>query len=173
MRALIAALALAGACRPTPAAPAAPSAPAAPHRDELVGQLAPAFASPAVGSAGSVALADLAGHVVVVDFWASWCAPCAAAVPYLDAWQHAYAARGLRVVGISSDDDDGDIARYAAAHQIAFAVARDDGDKIATAYRVAALPTLVVIDKQGVVRYVDVGGRDFAALEAAVVRLLQ
>jgi cytochrome c biogenesis protein CcmG, thiol:disulfide interchange protein DsbE len=155
------AFAFAGACaRPTPTAP---------RRDEIVGHPAPRFALPVVGGADSLALASLTGHVVIVDFWASWCTPCEAAVPHLDAWQQRYPS--LRIVGVSGDDD-GDIARYASTREIAYPLVRDDGDAVATEYQVAALPTLVVIDRIGVVRYVDVGGRNFGAIETIVAKLV-
>jgi cytochrome c biogenesis protein CcmG/thiol:disulfide interchange protein DsbE len=155
------ALVLAVACTHAP--------PAAPHAGGLVGSSAPRFALPVVGGADSLALASLTGHVVIVDFWASWCTPCDAAVPQLDAWQRRYPS--LRIVGVSGDDD-GDIARYASTREIAYPLVRDDGDAVATAYQVAALPTLVVIDRIGVVRYVDVGGRDFGAIETIVAKLV-
>jgi thiol-disulfide isomerase/thioredoxin len=144
--------------------------PAAPHGNGLVGSPAPRFSLPVVGRGDSLALASLNGRVVIVDFWASWCTPCEAAVPHLDAWQQRYA--DLRVVGISGDDGD-DIARYASTRTIAYPLVRDDNDAVAAAYHVAALPTLVVIDRAGIVRYVDTGGRDFGAIETIVAKLLR
>ncbi|HEY1547477.1 MAG TPA: TlpA disulfide reductase family protein [Kofleriaceae bacterium] len=138
---------------------------------DLVGRSAPPFALPIVGRDGSVALAKLAGHVIVVDFWASWCTPCEAALPHLDDWQRRFATRGLTVVGISGDDV-ADIAKFAATRDIAFPLVRDDGDEVASSYRIGALPTMVVIDKSGVVRYIDVGGRNFGAIETILVQLL-
>jgi cytochrome c biogenesis protein CcmG/thiol:disulfide interchange protein DsbE len=156
------ALVLACACTHAP--------PAAPHDSGLVGARAPRFALPVAGGSDSLTLASLSGHVVVVDFWASWCTPCEAAVPHLDAWQRQFP--DLRVVGVSGDDA-ADIARYASTRAIAYPLVRDDEDAVATAYRVAALPTLVVIDRIGVVRYVDVGGRNYGAIETTIAKLLR
>ncbi|HTR51859.1 MAG TPA: TlpA disulfide reductase family protein [Kofleriaceae bacterium] len=127
----------------------------------LVGKPAPRFAE----------LADRAGHVVIVDFWATWCRPCVAAVAELDDLQQRYERRGLRVIGVSSEAP-AEVTRFTSDHPIAYALVRDDGDQVAAAYRVGALPMLVVIDRAGIVRHVDVGSGDFTSVEAVVVDLL-
>jgi len=157
------------------AAPPHVATPAPPQHSDthaLVGTPAPHFTLPVIRGSDSADLVGLAGHVVVVDFWASWCQPCTTAVPLLNAWRDKYDARGLRVIGVSGDEAS-EIARYATENQVGFTVARDDDDKVAAAYQVVGLPTLVVIDKTGIVRYIDVGARDLAAVEARVAALLE
>jgi len=136
--------------------------------DTLINQPAPTFDLPVVANSGSAKLADLAGKVVLVDFWATWCGPCADAVPEIEALHEKYAARGLRVVGIS-DDDAADIASYARDHAITYPLARDKGDVVAGSYWRAAIPMLVLIDRAGIVRSV---GADRSQLEAMLVKLL-
>jgi cytochrome c biogenesis protein CcmG/thiol:disulfide interchange protein DsbE len=142
-------------------------------RAQLLGKPAPDFALPVLANTGSAKLADLAGSVVVLDFWATWCGPCERTMPALQALHVKYAARGLRLVGISEDESDADIAAYARDHALTYPLARDDDGALARAYWHAALPTLVVIDRAGIVRRVEVGIPDFAALEAALVDLLK
>jgi peroxiredoxin len=146
---------------PRGAGPLEPRPSALAIADALVGKPAPRF----------VELAGLAGDVVIVDFWATWCAPCVKSVAQLGELQARYGERGLRIIGVSSEAPE-DIARFTADHPIAYTLARDDGDRIAAAYDVGALPMIVVIDKAGIVRYIDIGARDFASVEAAVVDAL-
>lgn len=147
----------------------------------LVGRRAPGFTVPIFGSSQPAAadLAELTGHVVLVDFWATWCAPCIAVVPRLNELQQRYGPDGLRVIGLSSDAPD-EVARFASGHGVSYTLASDAGDKVAATYQVSGLPMLVLIDRAGIVRYVDVGGRDWSAagggqsgLEAAVAAVMR
>jgi thiol-disulfide isomerase/thioredoxin len=145
-----------------------------PDLDELqgrfVGQPAPDFALAAMSGPTSAKLADLKGHVVIVDFWATWCGPCAMAMPHLVDLAHRY--KDLRVVGIS-DEDESDIRAYVAAHKIDYTIARDADDVVTGHYLVTGLPTLVIIDKAGVVRALHVGAGDFDTIEAEVQQYLK
>ena len=128
-------------------------------RDQLLDKPAPAFAIEKVAGPHAAALKDLKGQVVVVEFWATWCGPCRSTMPTLSAWQKKYGAQGLRVVGISAETREA-IDEFLAARgkeAPAYTILRDDGGKVSSAYAVPAIPTLVVIDRAGVVRFAEVG----------------
>ena len=139
-------------------------------QQRLVDKPAPDFTLTTVAGPPVAGLADLRGHVAIVDFWATWCGPCGYAMPHLVALAHKYP--DLRVVGIS-DEDAGDITAYVKAHGVDYTIARDADDVITGHYLVTGLPTLVMIDKAGVVRALYVGAGDFDAIEADVRRLLK
>jgi thiol-disulfide isomerase/thioredoxin len=140
-------------------------------RDMLVDQPAPAFDLPVLVGGGPAKLADLKGSVVVVDFWATWCGPCKVLVPHLNDLSHKFPA--LHIIGVSSEDD-ADIRRYAVDERVAYTLASDVDSRAFGAYFGSALPMLVVIDKTGVVREVELGaGGDTSALDGLIEKLLQ
>jgi thiol-disulfide isomerase/thioredoxin len=137
-----------------------------PDRPEqaLVGKPAPAFKF-----TRPFQLSQLAGHVVLLDFWATWCGPCEITASRLDEWHHQFPE--LRIVGIS-DEEAAQIQQYVAEHKLAYPMATDPGDATAHEYMVQALPTMVLIDKSGIVREVHVGIPDLDALEGRIRQLM-
>jgi thiol-disulfide isomerase/thioredoxin len=143
-------------------------------RMDLVGTFAPPWKDlQTVSGAFPSSLADIRGHVVVLDFWATWCTPCRAVIPKLDALRAQYAAQGLSVLGVSTEDAQ-DISQFVQNMGMRYGIAADRHGLTTRAYGVVSLPTLVVIDKRGVVRDASVGydPSGDARLEATVRTLL-
>jgi thiol-disulfide isomerase/thioredoxin len=143
-------------------------------RMDLVGAPAPAWKdTQGVSGVFPASLAALRGHVVLLDFWATWCAPCRVSIPALEALQSRYGAQGLSVVGISTEDP-ADVTLFAQRMSMHYGVGADPRGATTRAYGVFSLPTLVVIDKAGKVRDVSVGYDPTASttLDATVKALL-
>lgn len=142
-------------------------------RMDLVGAFAPAWerVTPLAGAPASVA--SLRGNVVLMDFWAGWCGPCKLLAPRLSALGDRYRAQGLRVVGLTTDAPD-DAATHAERHGMKYPIVVDGNTDTTQRYGVSALPTLIVLDKRGVVREVIVGydPAAVARLESLVAALL-
>ena len=143
-------------------------------RMDLVGAFAPTWKDVGVVSGTFPAsIGAMRGRVVLLDFWATWCAPCRVAIPKLDALQARFGAQGLSVLGVSTEDAQ-DVATFTQHMGMRYGIAADKHGATTRSYGVASLPTLIVIDKRGVVRDVAIGfdpGSD-ARLEATVRSLL-
>lgn len=124
---------------------------------QYVGAPAPAFEGlQSVQGSVDPSLNALRGKVVVLEFWAPWCAVCRFLVPELNDWHARYAAQGAQVIGITMDPVES-AARASRQLSMEYAILSDPTGKTTVAYRASALPTLFVIDKKGVVRNVTVG----------------
>lgn len=134
----------------------------APKSDEhvLLGATAPDFDLPRIGAADGaprVRLRDARGQVTVVDFWATWCAPCRDSFP---AYERLVAERkDVTFVAVSVDEEPGGIPAFVEETGVTFPVAWDEGQAVSQRYAPPTMPTSYVIDKSGVVRFVHAGFR--------------
>ena len=130
----------------------------------LIGREAPDFALHAlVGS--NVRLSEALGDVVVVTFWGSRCGPCGTQLGALNRSLATYSSVGLRVFGVSVDDDQARALEYAKGQSVRFPLLLDPSKSVSRLYEVDNLPMTVLIDRGGVVRHVH---RDYSAKDEAL-----
>jgi thiol-disulfide isomerase/thioredoxin len=97
------------------------------------------------------------GQVVLVDFWASWCAPCRASFPAYARLEETYGGRGLVILAVSVDQHGGDFAAFVRKFSPTFSTVRDRGQALVKVVAVPAMPTSYLLGRDGVVRFVHAG----------------
>jgi peroxiredoxin len=116
-----------------------------------------------------------AGHVTLINIWATWCAPCLREMPSLEQLFQKYRSRGFRVAAVSIDEtDSAPVLAFAHRLGVSFDILHDRSGAIQSAYRVVGMPTSVLVDSRGRVEYTTLGARDWNAPDNAgrVARLL-
>ncbi len=108
-------------------------------------------------SGDSVSLAGLKGQVVMINFWASWCGPCRQEMPQLEALYERYSDLGFTLLGVNVESDSKDALKWLQDTPVSFNVLFDTANKVSKLYDVVAMPSTVIIDKTGKVRYVHEG----------------
>ena len=142
------------------------------HAAPPTGSAAPAIDLPTDN--GRIRPADLAGKVVYVDFFASWCGPCKLSFPWLKAMQQQYAGRGLVVLAINVDKDRADAAQFVAHYSPTFLVGYDPRGKTAEAFHVEGMPSSFLVSPTGTILYSHVGFdmKDTAKIQAQIEKAL-
>jgi cytochrome c biogenesis protein CcmG, thiol:disulfide interchange protein DsbE len=123
-----------------------------------------------------VSLSDHRGHVVVLDFWATWCVPCIPMLPALDDLARRHAAAGVRVLAIDIDQSRAKAEAFLREHlpSPALTLLSDPDGAVLARYGTSGMPAAFVIDAAGIVRFTDVGysPESFQKLEDTVRALL-
>ena len=124
----------------------------------MVGKTAPNFTLRTLDGAKSYSLSDFKGQVVIIDFWASWCAPCKRSLPKLAQIERTH--KNVRVVSINIDDDRKNAINFFRRLNIPILSLFDPEKKVAAKYVVPEMPSALIVDKSGVVRYLHIGYAD-------------
>jgi cytochrome c biogenesis protein CcmG, thiol:disulfide interchange protein DsbE len=127
-----------------------------------------------LSSGKPVTVASLAGKVVIVDFWATWCAPCKEEMPVLEKLYKKYGSKGLVIVGVSVDKDASNIKGFLKKLNVTFPVVHDANHQVSGRYQPPRMPSSYIVDRKGIVRFVHGGFRadDAPVFEKQVLQLL-
>ncbi|VAW94615.1 Thioredoxin family protein [hydrothermal vent metagenome] len=104
-------------------------------------------------SGQNVRLSDLRGQVVMLNFWASWCGPCRQEMPILEQLHKRYGKLGFTVVGVNVEQDTSKAVAYLRDIKVSFPILYDNTSKVSKLYDVRAMPTTVMIDRNGNMRF--------------------
>src|SRR5215470_744860 len=105
----------------------------------------------------NIKLSELRGQVVLINFWASWCGPCRQEMPLLDQMYQKYAPLGFTLLGVNVEQDSTDAERLLKDTPVTFPILFDAQNEVSKLYDVTAMPSTVLVDRDGKVRYVHKG----------------
>jgi peroxiredoxin len=105
-------------------------------------------------------LQESRGRVVMVNFWATWCGPCRQEMPHLNRLYGKYRDAGFTLLGVNIDDDQGKAINLATRLGLQFPVLLDTDKKVSRLYDLSTMPSTLLIDRDGRVRYLHLGYRD-------------
>ena len=117
---------------------------------------APNFTLKSLGGK-NLKLSEMTGNVVLINFWASWCGPCREEMPLLNALHKKYAPLGFTVLGVNVEEDLDGAMSFLENVPVDFPILLDNTNKVSKQYKVVAMPTTVVVDRDGNMRYLHEG----------------
>ena len=107
-----------------------------------------------------VSLAELKGEVVLINFWATWCGPCRKEMPLLEDIYQRYSRLGFTLLGVNVEEHSRDADRFLSETPVSFPILFDPANQVSQLYDVAAMPSTVLVDRNGNLRYLHHGYQD-------------
>jgi len=104
-----------------------------------------------------ISLTDLKGQVVMINFWATWCGPCRQEMPHLEALYQRYGSLGFTLLGVNVEDDPRGAEAWLKETPVSFPILFDSDNRVTKLYDVVAMPSTVLVDRSGNVRYLHHG----------------
>ena len=123
-----------------------------------IGQPAPRYATTTLAG-DTASIAGLAGKVVLLNIWATWCHPCRDEIPYLETLYEKHRGAGFEIVGVSIDarGQDAEIRDFVREFQMTYPIWRDPDERIQSTFLALGVPASYLIDRQGVLRWRRIG----------------
>lgn len=105
----------------------------------------------------AVSLSSLKGQVVLINFWATWCGPCRREMPLLEQIQKKYAPLGFTMLGVNVEEDTRLMDAFLKDVPVSFPILLDPSNGVSKLYNVSAMPSTVIVDRKGTVRFIHQG----------------
>ena len=107
---------------------------------------------------------DFAGQVVLVEFWATWCGPCRLQAKFLEELHEELDGNGVQFLAVAVGEDEATVSEFVADKPFPYPVLLDPEDSLGPRYRIYGLPTVMIVDRQGAVSFLETGVSDAAKL---------
>ncbi len=121
----------------------------------------------------TIKLSDYRGQPVLINFWATWCPPCRAEMPEIEAAYRKFKKDGMVVLGVDAREDNASVRKYVEDNGYSWSMPMDYQGNLIASYGVAAFPTSFFIDRQGFIRATQVGGMDKKGLDERLSKIMQ
>lgn len=130
----------------------------APASAAAVSGPAPDFTLKSLGRK-NIKLSEMRGNVVLINFWASWCGPCRQEMPILNSIHNKYVSLGFSVIGVNVDEEAENARGFIKEVPVDFPILLDTNNQVSKLYKVIAMPTTVLVDRDGNMRFLHQGYR--------------
>ncbi len=137
-----------------------------------VGELAPDFTLVDL-EGNQVSLSDFRGETVFINFWATWCPPCRAEMPEIEAIYQEYTDKDVVVIGVDLWESDDVVRQYIQEGGYSWTFVTDTTGEVTVSYKITGIPTSFFIDREGIIRAVSLGAMTKRAMETNLAKAMQ
>ncbi len=137
-----------------------------------VGEVAPDFTLVDL-EGNQVSLSDFRGKTVFINFWATWCPPCRAEMPEIEAVYQEYKDKGVVVIGVDIQETEEEVLQFVQQGGYSWTFVLDTSGEVAASYKIAAIPTSFFIDREGIIQAVNIGAMTKRAMEIKLAEAMR